>query len=252
MVKIDSTDFVLADLPGLIEGAHDGIGLGDKFLGHAERCNVILHLIDGTEIAIAKTYKTIRGELEAYGHGLGDKPEIVALNKVDAIAKPALAKKRAALEKACGHKVFAILRRVRRRHRRRAARSGQGDRQAPRAEEGRGAEAGMGAVSDPLAFANLVVVKVGSALLVDAETGELRRYWLKSLCADVAELKRAGKNVLLVSSGAIALGRRALKLKSGPLRLKKARPPLRRGRCVSPRLMPISWPARVSSRRRFC
>jgi len=108
VVKIDSTDFVLADLPGLIEGAHEGVGLGDKFLGHAERCNVILHLVDGTESAIAKTYKTIRGELEAYGHGLEDKPEIVALNKADAIPKAALAKKRAALEKACGHKVFVI------------------------------------------------------------------------------------------------------------------------------------------------
>ena len=77
-------------------------------------------------------------------------------------------------------------------------------------------------MTDPFAAARLVVVKVGSALLVDAETGELRRYWLKSLCADVAELKRAGKNVLLVSSGAIALGRRALKLKSGPLRLEES------------------------------
>ncbi|MEI9991026.1 MAG: GTPase ObgE [Rhizomicrobium sp.] len=108
VVKIDSTDFVLADLPGLIEGAHEGTGLGDKFLGHAERCNVILHLIDGTESAIARTYKTIRAELEAYGHGLEDKPEIVALNKADAIPKAALAKKRAALEKACGNKAFVI------------------------------------------------------------------------------------------------------------------------------------------------
>jgi GTP-binding protein len=108
VVKIDSTDFVLADLPGLIEGAHEGVGLGDRFLGHAERCNVILHLIDGTESAIAKTYKTIRGELEAYGNDLSQKPEIVALNKIDAVPKPALAKKLAALEKACGHKVFAI------------------------------------------------------------------------------------------------------------------------------------------------
>ena len=108
VVKIDSTDFVLADLPGLIEGAHEGVGLGDKFLGHAERCNVILHLVDGTEDAIAKTYKTIRGELVAYGHGLADKPEVVALNKADAIAKTALARKRAALEKASGRKVFVI------------------------------------------------------------------------------------------------------------------------------------------------
>lgn len=108
VVRIDTTDFVVADLPGLIEGAHEGVGLGDKFLGHAERCNVILHLIDGTESEIANTYKTIRGELEAYGAGLGDKPEIVALNKVDAIPKAALAKKLASLKKACGHDVFVM------------------------------------------------------------------------------------------------------------------------------------------------
>ncbi|HEU0162573.1 MAG TPA: GTPase ObgE [Rhizomicrobium sp.] len=108
VVKIDDTDFVLADLPGLIEGAHEGVGLGDRFLGHAERCASILHLIDGTGDKVAQTYKTIRAELEAYGHGLREKPEIVALNKVDAITAPELAKKRAALEKACGHKVHVI------------------------------------------------------------------------------------------------------------------------------------------------
>ncbi|MBS0472655.1 MAG: GTPase ObgE [Proteobacteria bacterium] len=108
VVKIDESAFVLADLPGLIEGAHEGVGLGDRFLGHAERCNVILHLIDGTEGAIVKTWRTIRTELEAYGHGLEDKPEIVALNKADAIPKAALAKKKASLEKACGKKVFVI------------------------------------------------------------------------------------------------------------------------------------------------
>src|SRR5438552_2117118 len=108
VVKIDETDFVLADLPGLIEGAHEGVGLGDRFLGHAERCASILHLIDGTGDNIAKSYKTIRAELEAYGHGLEEKPEVVALNKVDAIPQAQLAKKRAALEKACGHKVHVI------------------------------------------------------------------------------------------------------------------------------------------------
>jgi GTP-binding protein len=108
VVKIDETDFVLADLPGLIEGAHEGVGLGDRFLSHAERCASILHLIDGTGDAVAKSYKTIRAELEAYGHGLDEKPEIVALNKVDAIPQAQLAKKRAALEKACGHKVHVI------------------------------------------------------------------------------------------------------------------------------------------------
>jgi GTP-binding protein len=108
VVKIDETDFVLADLPGLIEGAHEGVGLGDRFLGHAERCGAILHLIDGTGDGIAKTYKTIRRELEAYGHGLDEKHEIVALNKCDAIPPAELAKKRAALEKASGEKVFLL------------------------------------------------------------------------------------------------------------------------------------------------
>ena len=89
--------------PGFFDSA-----MGDRFLGHAERCASILHLIDGTGDNVAKTYKTIRGELEAYGHGLEDKNEIVALNKVDAIPEKDLAKKRAALEKACGHKVHVI------------------------------------------------------------------------------------------------------------------------------------------------
>jgi GTP-binding protein len=108
VVKIDEHEFVLADLPGLIEGAHEGVGLGDRFLGHAERCSVILHLIDGTEKEIVQAYKTIRGEIEAYGHGLADKPEILALNKTDAIDKSALSRKRKALEKASGAKVFTI------------------------------------------------------------------------------------------------------------------------------------------------
>ena len=108
VVRVDTTDFVLADLPGLIEGAHEGVGLGDRFLGHAERCGAILHMVDGTESEIAVAYKTIRAELEAYGQGLTDKPEIVALNKADAIPKAALAKKRAALKKACGHDVFVM------------------------------------------------------------------------------------------------------------------------------------------------
>ncbi len=108
VVRVHTTDFVLADLPGLIEGAHEGAGLGTRFLGHAERCNVILHLIDGTESEIVRAYKTIRGELASYGHGLEDKPEIVALNKIDAIPKELLSRKMKALEKACGHPVHAM------------------------------------------------------------------------------------------------------------------------------------------------
>jgi GTP-binding protein len=108
MVRVDGSDFVLADLPGLIEGAHEGSGLGDRFLGHAERCSVVLHLIDGTQSEVVRAYRTIRHEIDAYGHGLGAKPEIVALNKIDAIEKSALARKLAALAKASGKKVFAI------------------------------------------------------------------------------------------------------------------------------------------------
>jgi GTP-binding protein len=108
MVRIDQTDFVLADLPGLIEGAHEGAGLGDRFLGHAERCSVVLHLIDGTQSEIVRAYKTIRHELEAYGHGLTAKQEILVLNKIDAIPASALSRKRASLEKASGREVFTM------------------------------------------------------------------------------------------------------------------------------------------------
>src|SRR6202044_2614447 len=99
VVKIDSTDFVVAELPGLIEGAHEGVGLGDRFLGHAERCNAILHLVDGTEEDVVKIYKTIRTELKAYGHGLSTKPEIVALNKADAMTADDIKRQTARLKR---------------------------------------------------------------------------------------------------------------------------------------------------------
>lgn len=84
VVGVDSHEFVLADIPGLIEGAHEGSGLGDRFLGHIERCRVLLHLIDGLEEDIVESYRTVRSELVAYGHGLAEKPEIIAINKSDA------------------------------------------------------------------------------------------------------------------------------------------------------------------------
>ncbi|MGH6673572.1 MAG: GTPase ObgE [Xanthobacteraceae bacterium] len=85
VVGIDGREFVLADIPGLIEGAHEGVGLGDRFLGHVERCRVLLHLIDGTGGNAGEAYKTVRAELSAYGHGLADKPEVVVLSKADAL-----------------------------------------------------------------------------------------------------------------------------------------------------------------------
>ena len=101
VVRVDDREFVLADLPGLIEGAHEGTGLGDRFLGHTERCNVLLHLVDGTQDDVAAAYRTIRAELEAYGHGLAGKPEIVALSKADALTPDEIKAQVAKLKKAC-------------------------------------------------------------------------------------------------------------------------------------------------------
>ncbi len=85
VVYVDSKEFVIADIPGLIKGAHEGQGLGDRFLGHVERCATILHVIDATGEDIADAYRTIRHELKEYGAGLADKKEIIALNKIDAL-----------------------------------------------------------------------------------------------------------------------------------------------------------------------
>jgi GTPase len=101
VVRVDEREFVLADLPGLIEGAHEGIGLGDRFLGHTERCRVLLHLVDGTSDDAGRDYKTVRAELEAYGNGLTDKPEIVALTKADAMTPEAIKTQSAKLKRAC-------------------------------------------------------------------------------------------------------------------------------------------------------
>jgi len=102
VVRIDGFDFVLADIPGLIEGAHEGAGIGDRFLGHVERTAVLLHLVDATLDDVADAYAIIRGEVEAYGAGLEDKPEVVALSKADAVPKDELKKKARALKKVAG------------------------------------------------------------------------------------------------------------------------------------------------------
>lgn len=105
---VDGYEMVLADIPGLIEGAHEGIGLGDRFLKHIERCEVFLHLIDITSEDIVKTYRDIRKELELYNEQLGQKPEVIALNKCDALPEDEIKEKIAELEKATGKKVYAI------------------------------------------------------------------------------------------------------------------------------------------------
>jgi len=108
MVRRDDADLVVADIPGLIEGASEGHGLGTRFLGHVERCGALLHLIDGTADDVAENYRVVRAELDAYGPVLQDKTEVVALNKCDALLEDAITEKKAQLEAACGKSVRVI------------------------------------------------------------------------------------------------------------------------------------------------
>lgn len=108
VVHIDDQEFVLADIPGLIEGAHEGAGLGDRFLGHIERCGVLLHLVDGTQEDVSGAYRTVRRELMAYGQGLDDKEEIIALSKLDALDADTRKKRLAKLKRAAKKPVLAL------------------------------------------------------------------------------------------------------------------------------------------------
>ena len=108
VVEAGDTSFVLADIPGLIEGANEGAGLGTQFLGHIERCRVLLHLVDATEEDVAAAYKTVRRELRAYGADIETKKEIVALSKCDAVSEDELAVKSEALRKACRKKPLQL------------------------------------------------------------------------------------------------------------------------------------------------
>lgn len=122
VVRVDGREFVLADIPGLIEGAHEGVGIGDRFLGHVERCRALLHLVDGTSEHAGKAYKTVRAELAAYGNGLDEKPEIVALSKVDALSPELLKQQKERLQRAAKKKPLLL-----------SAQSGQGVPEALRA-----------------------------------------------------------------------------------------------------------------------
>ena len=100
VVRRGNREFVLADIPGLIEGAHEGAGLGDRFLGHVERCGVLIHLVDGTAEKLGANYRTVRSELAAYSPKLAAKPELVCLNKIDALAPDEVERKARALARA--------------------------------------------------------------------------------------------------------------------------------------------------------
>lgn len=108
VVGIDDAEFVMADIPGLIEGAHEGRGIGDRFLGHVERCAVLLHLVDGTSEDVAGDWRTVIGELEAYAGPLAEKPRITALNKADALDEDTRAARKAELEAAVGGPVLMM------------------------------------------------------------------------------------------------------------------------------------------------
>ena len=108
VVGIDEREFVMADIPGLIEGAHEGAGLGDRFLGHVERCRVLLHLVDGTSENVADDFRTVRHELKSYGGGLVEKPHVVCLNKCDALSDDMRAERRAELAAISGAAVMEL------------------------------------------------------------------------------------------------------------------------------------------------
>jgi len=125
VAAVDQREFVIADIPGLIEGAHEGKGIGDRFLGHIERCGVLLHLIDATveePEEVVAAYKAVRNELKAYGHGLSKKREIVGLNKIDALIPEIVEEQVAALKKVTRSPVVAL-----------SGASGEGVREALRA-----------------------------------------------------------------------------------------------------------------------
>ena len=105
---VDNYEMVIADIPGLIEGAHEGTGLGDRFLKHVERCAAFLHIVDATAEDVVNDYKVIRRELELYDDKLMRKPEVVALNKCESLSKEEVEKKVKAMEKTVGHKVYAM------------------------------------------------------------------------------------------------------------------------------------------------
>jgi GTP-binding protein len=141
VVRTPGLDFVLADIPGLIEGAHEGAGLGTRFLGHVERCRVLLHLVDATAEDIAGAYRTVRAELKAYGASLEKKKEIVALSKCDALDQATLAAKAAELKTAARKKPMLL-----------SAVSGQGVREALAAvakEIGKGQQREVAASGEP-------------------------------------------------------------------------------------------------------
>ena len=225
---IDDRALVVADIPGLIEGASEGKGLGDRFLGHIERCAVLIHLVDGTGEDPVAAWHTIRAELLSYGHGLAEKDEIVCLNKCDALdlrpvwpsCRPRSRPRPAARPRHLGRRPY--------RHRARAARGGSARPGGPACPRGRGP--GPPGVSAPLEASRLTV-EVGSALPVD-ESGEIRTSRLDTPAADLLSRRRRGQEVIVATSGAIALGRPLPRLPRRQLRLEEKQAAAAAGRII--------------------
>lgn len=109
VVRLSTTEeFIMADIPGLIEGASQGAGLGDRFLGHVERCATLIHLVDGTETSLAKNYRMIRSELHAYSQELSAKPEIIVINKCESLTKAAIAARKRSLSRVSRSPIFTL------------------------------------------------------------------------------------------------------------------------------------------------
>ena len=169
----NAEEFVLADIPGLIEGAHEGAGLGDRFLGHVERCAVLLHLIDGAAGDVVKAWRTVRGEMSAYGGGLAEKPEIIGLNKSDAMTPRETSSRLAALAQSLRPAGLSAVRRDRPGRAGDAARPAKHHPCHPSGEGGAGASRVIATVPS-IAAAQRIVVKIGSALVVDREAARRR------------------------------------------------------------------------------
>ncbi len=217
VVRSHDEEFVLADLPGLIEGASEGAGLGHRFLGHVERCAVILHLVDAHQDDVVGAWKTIRGELKAYGDGLTKKPEIVGLNKSDAVDPKEMAKKRAALKRAGAGTVMVmsgvIGRRRGRGHGRAVARSS-----ARRARRRRCRPAPRWTRHEPdrrlmpAASSSRSARPCWSTKRPATSGAPGSKPWSRTS----SRCRERGQEVLIVSSGAIAVGRRHLGLAGRP------------------------------------